>query len=450
MLKKLSSQRPIVREVVALSRIGAPVVGAQLAQFAVFTTDVLMAGRLGSEDLAAIAVGHSFLNPVVISVMGVLMSLNPIVAHLFGAERFGEIGDKMRQGLWVAAFFTLPAVLIARNTTPLMELANIDVSLQPLTDRYLEAISWGLVFNFGYMTLRFFNDGLSKTKPALVIALIAIPINAFLDYALMFGKFGAPRLGAVGAGYATSVVWLFMFAAMSLWIFSRKSYRGYGRFRISGPNWQAIREILAIGLPNGVSVSLEVGMFALAALMAGSLGVTTVASHQVAINIAAIMYMFPFGISIAVSARVGQAAGRGSLEDARLVGYIGVGLCTLVAILCSLAMLFLRFSMVRLYTDEPAVLELAAYLLIFGAMFEISDGVQSSSIGALRGLKDTRVPMLSCALSYWLLGAPLGYWLSMHGGWGAAGIWIGLIAGLTLAAVLHNWRFNALTRRPHR
>jgi len=442
--KTFGLEHPVRQELRALVRIAAPVVGVQLSNLALFTTDVLMAGRLGAGELAAIAVGHSFMNPVVISAMGVLMALNPIVAHLVGGDLLTEIGEKLRQGLWVALLLSAPAIWIAQNSLPVMRWAEIDPVIRPTIDGYLRAISWGLPFHFAYLAMRFFNDGLAKTRPAFFIALAAIPLNAVLDWVLMFGVLGAPRLGATGTGYATAAVWTFSCAAMAFYTYTRGEFRGMDRFRFSWPRWAHIREILAIGVPNGVNISMEVGMFAAAALMMGALGLEAAAAHQISINIAAVMYMFPLGVGIALSARVGQAAGRGAGQATALACWTGLGLCAAIALVGAFLIYAFRPWLIGLYTSEAEVTGLAMQLLIFGAVFQLSDGVQTGSLGALRGLKDTRKPMFACAIAYWCVGAPLGYWLGMRAGWGPSGIWTGLILGLTLAATLHVVRLRRM------
>ncbi|HQV33329.1 MAG TPA: MATE family efflux transporter, partial [Calditrichia bacterium] len=286
-----------------------------------------------------------------------------------------------------------------------------------------------------------------ESRPGMYSAILAVPLNFVLNYLLMFGAMGFPKMGAVGAGWATCIVWWVL--AIGFWTFTytRKKYQQYALWGpFEWPRWEVMRTMLGIGLPNGMSLALEVSMFALTALLIATLGIVELASHQVALNFASITFMIPLGFSIATTSRVGFMAGKGDLDGVRTAGHVGIALCTAVMVVTALIMILFPGWIVRIYTSDPVVMSLASQLLVLAGIFQVSDGLQVSASSALRGLKDTRIPMYVNLLSYWGVGLPLGYYLGIMRGWGVQGFWIGLIGGLTVAAFFHPFRFQRLTR----
>jgi len=437
----------IIKESGLLMKIGTPVIITQLLQISMNFVDTIMAGRLSPEDLAAIAVGTSVLMPVIVLCMGCLMAVTPIVAQNIGARTLNVIGKNGRQVLWLSQILAIPAFFILRNLDFIFELLQVTEEIIPIASGYLHAISWGIFPVFAYAALRHFNEGLSVTRPAMYIAIIGTLVNIPANYVFMFGKFGFPELGAIGTGYASSIVYAIMFIAM-LWF--TVSHEPYKRFDIFGkfrwPEKKYLTELLQIGTPIGISSSMEVSMFAAVSLLISSLSTIEIAAHQIAINFASICFMIPLGLSIAISARVGNSMGRGKPQEARFRGYIGVGISTLFMI-CTATILFLfPRGITSIYTSDPEVTSIAVQLLYMAAIFQISDGLQVSGYGALRGLKDTKIPMVVNLIAYWVIGIPTAYLLGFTYNYGAPGFWIGLIAGLTAAGILHNARFFIKTR----
>lgn len=410
-------------------------------------TDTIMAGQLSSHDLAAVAMGWSTVIPFIVLSMGILTAINPIVAQLTGAGTTESIGKHLRQTLWLSQILALIGFLVIRNMEPALIFLDIQPELIPLTMKYVKAISFGLFPLYGYMSLRFFNEGLSVTRPGMYVAFLGMLVNIGANYVLMYGKLGMPELGAEGCGYATAIVALAMCIAMLVFVYRYPTYKPFGIFdRLRLPEWHYFKELLSVGIPIGISSAMEVSMFALVSLLMGSLSTLAVAGHQIAINVASVAFMIPFGLSTAITARVGQAKGQGSWQKIRFRGSTGIALSVLIMIgTASLMALFPEF-ITGLYTNEAQVQQMAIQLLFMAAIFQISDGLQVSGFGALRGLKDTRIPMFVNLIAYWLIGLPLGYWMGIINNVGPAGLWIGLIAGLTVAAVLHNIRFYWLTK----
>jgi len=427
--------------------IGLPVIIAQLLQMSMNFVDTVMAGNLSAHDLAAVAVGGAVFMPFMMLAAGILMAVTPIVAQLVGGRNFKEIGVNVRQALWLSLMLAVPIFFIIRNLTFVMHLLDVTPSIIPLAQGYLDAISWGVFGIAGYMALRFFNEGMSATRPAMYFALLGVIVNVIANYILMYGKLGFPELGAIGCGYASALVGYVMFLGML--IFTMK-YQPYQRFEIFStwrmPEWSYLKEFLQVGVPIGLSSTMEVSMFALVSLLMGSLSAIAVAGHQVAINFSAMTFMVPFGLSTAITTRVGNAIGKKKMHEARRRGYVGIALATGFMSLTAIIMYLFPDLITSMYTQDAQVQNVAISLLYMAAIFQISDGLQVSGYGALRGLKDTTIPMIVNFIAYWIVGLPLGYYLGIVQQIGPQGLWMGLIAGLTIAAILHNIRFYLLTK----
>ena len=433
-------------EVSVLLKIGLPVILAQLLQMSMSFVDTVMAGRLSPEDLAAVAVGSSMLMPFVVLCLGCMMAVTPIVAQNVGGREFSKIGKNARQVLWLSLILAIPSFFILRNLDGAFVLIGVTDEIIPIASGYLKAISWGIIPAYAYGALRYFNEGLSVTRPAMFVALIGTLVNIPANYVLMFGKLGFPQLGAVGTGYASAIVFTVMFIGMFLFTFNYKAYNRFGifsRFRL--PEKKYLGELLRVGVPIGISSSMEVTMFAAVSLLVSTISTLAIAGHQIAINFAAMMFMIPFGLSVAISARVGNSIGKKRPDEARFRGYVGVVVsCIIMACTAALMFLFPR-TIASIYTDDTDVIEMAVQLIFMAAIFQLSDGLQVSGFGALRGLKDTKIPMYVNLVAYWIIGIPFAYYMGFIAGFGAPGLWMGLIAGLTIAGILHNIRFYRKT-----
>ena len=433
-------------EVSVLLKIGLPVILAQLLQMSMSFVDTVMAGRLSPEDLAAVAVGSSMLMPFVVLCLGCMMAVTPIVAQNVGGREFSKIGKNARQVLWLSLILAIPSFFILRNLDGAFVLIGVTDEIIPIASGYLKAISWGIIPAYAYGALRYFNEGLSVTRPAMFVALIGTLVNIPANYVLMFGKLGFPQLGAVGTGYASAIVFTVMSIGMFLFTFNYKAYNRFGifsRFRL--PEKKYLGELLRVGVPIGISSSMEVTMFAAVSLLVSTISTLAIAGHQIAINFAAMMFMIPFGLSVAISARVGNSIGKKRPDEARFRGYVGVVVsCIIMACTAALMFLFPR-TIASIYTDDTDVIEMAVQLIFMAAIFQLSDGLQVSGFGALRGLKDTKIPMYVNLVAYWIIGIPFAYYMGFIAGFGAPGLWMGLIAGLTIAGILHNIRFYRRT-----
>src|SRR5690554_6054534 len=437
----------IQKESSILLKLGGPIVATQLFQTGLNVIDTIMAGNISALDLAGVAIGNAIYMPIAIFCMATLVAINPIVSELLGARKFDEIGRSARQMVWIIILLTIPCMILIRNLDIVMNLVGVTPEIIPISQGYLKGISFGILPLFVYAGVRFFSEGLSVTRPAMYIAAVAIFLNIGANYVFMYGKLGLPAMGGVGSGYATSLVNLFSAIVFVLFTARFMPFRRFNIFeRIKKPDIALIKEFLHIGLPNGVSSAMEVLLFAAVSLLMGTLSINAAASHQIAINVASIMYMIPFGLSMAITQRVGFSLGQGSMENARFRGFVGIAICGLLTTFTALILFIFPEAIVNIYTNDSAVKGTAIALIFMAGLFQISDGLQVGGISALRGLKDTRVPMVVNLISYWVIGFPIGYILGIKMEYGPSGLWIGLIFGLTIAAILHNRRFNTLSK----
>ncbi|MGB9430070.1 MAG: MATE family efflux transporter [Gammaproteobacteria bacterium] len=435
-------------EAFAILAIGGPLIIHNLALVGMSLTDTIMSGLLGAKILAAVAVGSNVWAPVFLFTLGVIMAQSPIIAHLYGAGKNRNIGHYARQMAWLSQVLGWGGFFLLRHMAPFMRAIHIEPAIIPNATAYLDALAWGMPGVCLYQTLRFTSEGIGRTRPMLAIALGALALNGVLDYVLMYGKLGLPALGAAGCGYATAISEWLMFLALLIYIRRRVLYRPLEIFtRFEWPQWAPQRELLWLGVPIAIGIFMESSLFAGVGLMMGTLGTDIVAAHQVALNYASFVFMVPMSIALAISVRVGHALGRGDPGGARLAGVAGIGLCLCFEIVSALSMLLFPHWIVAVYTRDAAVARIAVGLLYIGAIFQLSDGLQTSAAGALRGYKDTRVPMFITIIAYWLVGFPLAWLFGIPLHLGPQMIWVGFIAGLTVAAILLLHRFLRLSQR---
>lgn len=438
-----------LREARALGRLAGPLVVGQVSQVGMGFTDTVMAGRLGAMDLAAVAVGSSLWLPVYLGCVGIMMAVSPTVAQLEGAGRRREIARVFRQSLWLAVLVAAVATPLTYGIGGVMPWFDMDPAIVPVADGYLQAIAWGMPATCGYLALRFLSEGIGHTRPIMYIQLVALATNALGNYILMFGRFGAPAMGAVGAGWSSAIVLCLDALLLAIYVSTRPQYRALGPlWGMEPPAMVWIGRLARLGVPMAVSIVVEVGLFSAVSLLMGSLGVVAVAAHQIALNYSALAFMVPLGIAMGTTIRVGQAAGARDMRGARRSGLVGMALCGGAMAVSALIMLAVPDLIVGMYTRDPQVHSVAVGLLFTAALFQVSDGVQVGAVGALRGLKDTVVPMGINLLSYWAVGLALAYTLGIAMALGPKGLWAGLVFGLTTAAILLSLRFHLLTRRP--
>jgi MATE family multidrug resistance protein len=433
------------REMRASATLAAPLVLGQLAAMAMGIVDTVLAGMHGPMTLAAVGIGSAVWTLAILVSIGVLMAIPPSVAQLNGAGLRHEIGPLFRQATWLALFLGLGLFGVVRAGPMALAAFGVDPVARPAAAEFLRAISWGAPALVLYMCFRNLSEGIAWTRPTMLFGLGGLVVLVPLGAWLMFTR----GMGAAGLGWATTaVLWL---QAGGFYVYLRREahYRDLGLVaRSDPPRWRPIRDLLALGLPMGVSIFMEGSLFVATALLIARLGTVQIAAHQVAILVASLTFMVPLGVAMATTVRVGHAVGAGDPSAVRWAGAAGYALAG-IAQACSVALLVFGGAWIAtLVTDDPAIAALAATLMGYAAVFQLPDGVQALSNGALRGLKDTRVPMAITVLAYWGLGLPLGAWLGLARGRGAPGLWTGLILGLAVAATLLALRFWKLARKP--
>ena len=439
-----------LRELIYLS---GPILGAQLATTGMGFVDTSMSGQYSAEDLAAVAIGSSIWVPLYLLIRGILMATTPTVAHLFGARKIDQIASPVRQAMWLSLVLSIIGMILMMNPMPLLSFLEIDAGMAAKTEAYLQALAWGVPGICLYQTMVSYCEGRSITKPAMLISFTALLINIPINYVLIYGKFGFPEMGGVGCGYATAICFWVMCLLMFCYTRYDQKHKEVNLFdRFEWPEMSSIVAHLKLGVPMGLSIFFEASIFSAVALVIGKLGAVTVAGHQIALSLSSMAFMVPLSMSMGITIRVGQALGAGDPQAARFSGYSGIVATLLTATLMAAMMWFFADALTSLYTQNAEVKVLAAELLIFAALFQYADGIQVASNGALRGYKDTRIPMIIIFIACWGIALPLGYTLGLTDliadePMGPHGLWIGLVLALTLSAIFLLLRFRTLSSK---
>lgn len=452
-MSRLAQQIARIRpELKGLLVLAIPIMIAQLSYAAMGFVDTVMSGQVSARDLAAVALGNSLWVPVFLLMTGILLATTPKVAQRFGAGQHEAIAPLVHQAMWLALLVGSLCGIALWNAEPILHLMQVEASLIDPAMGYLRAIACGFPAIALFHVLRCYSDGLGLTRPTMVLAILGLLLNIPLNYIFIYGKLGLPAMGGVGCGWATSLVMLTTMTGMLGWVSWAPHYRKSRLLlSIEWPQLAVIRRLLGVGLPIGIAVFAESSIFAVIALLIGSLGSTMVAGHQIALNFSSMVFMIPYSLGMAVTVRVGHALGSGSARGARFAAAVGMGSALIYACLSSSAMLLMREYIAQIYTDNPAVIAIAGSLLIYAAIFQFSDAIQVTAAGALRGYQDTRIAMLITLFAYWGIGLPVGYCLGLTLQCGApsgpVGLWQGLVVGLTSAAILLGIRLARSARR---
>lgn len=419
-----------------------PLIIAQLAQNLLFTTDVVLMGWLGPKFLAAGTLAGAFLMPFQLTGIAIVGAVAPLVAQARGRRDIKAVRRVVRQGFWVAICVATLLVPVVLSIRPIYLALGQDPEVTLLAETYMFTGFWMLYPALGMMVVRSFLSAFAATRVILVVTVIGVLLNAVTAYALIFGHFGLPRLELRGAALTTAFVNLFMFLALLGYAVTHKRLKRFHiLIRFFKPDWPRFFSILKLGIPIGLTVAAEVGLFSVAAVMMGRLGTNETAAHAVALQLAATAFMVPLGLGLAATVRVGLAYGRGDPDAVHRAGWAAITLGTGFMALTATIFLLLPEHLVGIFLDrsDPAnreALMLAAGFLAIAGIFQLADGAQVVAAHALRGLSDTRVPMLLAILGYWCVGIPVAWALGFLADWRGIGIWIGLAVGLAFVAVL--------------
>ncbi|MGY3531734.1 MATE family efflux transporter [Bradyrhizobium sp. USDA 4452] len=440
----------LTAELAETLKLAVPLALTQLGQIAMMTTDLAFIGRLGSENVAAAALAHTVYFVSFTIGMGMMSAVSPLAAQAFGARDPRVMRRALRVGLWAGFFMVLPLMALPFQGERILLALGQTKATAHLAQQYLFGLAWGILPALCFIAIRGFMSAVNRPEPVLWITLAAIPANALMVYLLLYGKWGMPELGMFGAGLATTIVNLGTFLAGVWFAARRRPFRKYHVFsRVWRIDWPLLGRLVTIGAPISIAFLLEYGLFGAAGLLMGLISTTALAAHQIALQIAAILFMVPFGVSMAATVRVGQAVGRRDPDAVQRAGFVAVALSGVFMSVMTLAVILARFEIAALFLGEAsdATAQLTATLLLIGATFFIADGVQTTTAGALRGMHDTQVPLLFAVISYWLIGFASASALAFWAGLDAPGVWIGLSLGTAVYATLLILRFRLLARR---
>ncbi len=443
-----SSTRNWPDEVRALARLAAPLIVNNLSIAGMQFADAVMAGRLGAEALAAVAVGASVWFLCFTVCLGLMMAISPITAKHFGAGEMAIIGRYTRQGLWLAIVVGLTLFFMVQLfVEPVLTFIGIDAGFRQMTIGYTQAIIWGAPAITGFLAFRFTTEGIGFMRPIMYTSLFALTCNVFLNYVLIYGHFGAPAFGAVGCGIASAItMWLMLFMIACI-VYFHPIYAPLKIFeRVAPLRMPVLKEIMKLGMPIGITITAEAGLFSAVSILVGTRGASITAAHQIALNFASTMFMIPLAFSSAITVRIGQALGAGDPAGARISGLTGISMCMLFMSGSAAFLLMFRDAVVDLYTNDPSVQAIAISLLLMAAVFQIADGAQIGAAGALRGYKDTKMPMVINMFAYWALGFPLAYMAAITFRAPPSYIWAGFVLGLSVAAIMLTIRFFKISR----
>ena len=439
-------------ELKALLKLAWPLLIAQVTQTLMGVADTIMAGRFSYTDMAAVAIGHSITFPLLIFIQGITLALSPIISRYQGAGETKPVANALHQSIWLALLMSMFVLLLVPFLPFIFSLLDMEADVKQICIEYASFVLLAAPGFAVYQSLRNCCEGLSATRPTMIIMLVGLMINIPANYILINGLWGLPQLGGAGCGLATMIVFYLMALMTYFYATRAQLMRPYKLFiKVHKPNLTHIKQQFKMGIPISLTLVFEVTLFALAALLLAPLGAKVVAAHQIALNFSSLMFMLPMSLGIATAIRVGYQIGNKQNEKAKMA--VNCALSVSMAIACTTATLTIlaNYQIASLYTDNTEVISMAASLLFFAALFQFSDGIQVVSANSLRGYKDTKAMFIISFICYWLIGLPVGVSLSLTDllvpAMGAKGFWIGFITALSCAAVLMFWRLRIIQQR---
>jgi multidrug resistance protein, MATE family len=432
-----------------LVRMVIPILITQLGMFSMVFFNTILSGKYHSSDLAGVAIGSALWNPVFTGLSGILLAVSPLAAQRLGQKKEQDAVSVLIHGIFLA--FGIGILVIAGGYAaagPLLDWMDLSERVRNVAFGYLAGLGFGVIPLFLFNVLRSFMYSLGATRIVMVILLAALPINLFLNYVLIFGRWGFPELGGAGAGYATSLTYIVMVGiTVAVWL-AQASFASLLRLWSWGMlSMREMGELLKIGIPMGLSIFFESSMFAVVTILISAFDTTTIAAYQSANNIVAFLYMVPMSISIALTVLVGYEVGAKRYSDAKAYSWLGVGMGVLVALGAGLLLVWFRTEVASLYSNDPAVIVMTGQFLIFALFFMVSDAIQVTALAALRGYKDVNLAFMMTLIAYWCVCLPTGYMLAHFTPLGATGYWLGLTAGLLAAGVALSARLMYVQRR---
>jgi MATE family multidrug resistance protein len=421
---------------------------SQLGHVMMGVTDSIMVGHIGAEPLAAASLANVAFNMILLFGIGVSYAITPLVASAQGEHNNKNISDTLKHGLAINFINSLILVLIVYFGKNILYHIDQPAEVVALSIPYLDIITFSIIPTLLFQTFRQFSEGLSFTRIAMFVVIGSNFLNIGLNYIFIYGHAGFPAMGLVGAGYGTLISRIAMAAGIAWYIYRSPAFSAFrSGFSIGNYSKSLFNKMLHIGIPAGVQFIFEVAAFDFSAVMMGWLGAKTLAAHQIAINLATISYMTTTGLAAAATIRVSNEMGKGNFRTMRTVGFTLLGLALTVMAIWGLIFILGKDFLPTLYINDIDVITIAAPLIVIAGFFQLADGTQVVCIGALRGMQDVKIPSVFIFLAYWVIGLPLGYWLGFKMNYGAIGIWIGLLIGLTLTAIAMFIRFHQLSKK---
>lgn len=425
------------RKAMDFFHIVLPIYITQLALMGMSFFDTTMSGQAGPEQLAGVAIAVSLWIPASTGLTGILLAVTPMIAHYIGAKEENKVANVVSQGIYVAILIAVLIIGIGIIAVPfVLNIMSLEPSVHKVALGYLTAISFGIIPFFVYTVLRCFIDALGKTKMTMIITLMSLPISIALNYLLIFGNLGFPKMGGVGAGIASAIThWIILLTAIFV-IRKSKPFVDYGILKkFPRPNISLWKELLTLGVPIGLAIFFETSIFSVVTLLMSEFSTETIAGHQAAMNFSSLLYMSPLSISMAMTIVVGREVGAKRFAQAKQYTVLGIGTALFISLITGMIIIFFRSQVAGMYTQDPEVIALAEHFLIFALFFQISDAIASPVQGALRGYKDVNATLFMTMIAYWVIGLPVGFGLANFTDLAATGYWIGLIIGLAVAAL---------------
>ncbi|WP_442604375.1 MATE family efflux transporter [Paenibacillus sp. KN14-4R] len=426
-----------------------PILITQISLFLMLFFDTVMSGQASPSDLAGVAIGSSIWTPVNTGLTGILIAITPIVAQLIGAKRQDKVAFVVFQGMYVGLVIAIVVLICGCFVLdPILNVMQLESNVRQIAHDFLIALSIGIIPLFIYTVLRSFIDALGRTRVTMVITLTSLPINVVLNYMLIYGKGGFPKLGGVGAGYASAAThWLILI--IFLFVVSRnKSFKPFNIFgKWHKIHWETWKEQLKLGIPIGFSIFFETSVFAGVTILMSQFNTNTIAAHQAALNFASLLYMVPLSIAMALTITIGFEAGALRKKDAAQYSIIGIVSAVMMSVLCGVLLFFLNGGIAGLYSQDQTVIELTKVFLYYALFFQLFDAIAAPIQGALRGYKDVNTTLIATLVAYWIVGLPLGYVLANYTSLEAYGYWIGLISGIGTGAIILSIRLIKKQRR---
>jgi len=426
-----------------------PIILGEMAQMSLRLIDTAMVGAVSYKQLAAVALVTSIINIPFVFGIGITLAVSQTVSMAHGQKQPQKVSHYLYNGFWLCVVFALMLSLGIEASKHIVFHLDQDPEVARLALPYLRLMGWSLLPMVLFMALKQFTDGLEYTRTGMLLSLASLPLNAFLNWLLVFGHWGFPRLEIAGAGWGTLLTRTVIFLVLLLIVLKHPIFSSYVRdgktaWRIRK---QTLGALLHIGIPSSLQISMEAGAFALSGILVGTFGAVSLAAHQIALSLASMTFMVSLGLSQAGSIRTSNAFGRKDRTKISAIGKSTVLTALIYGGLCALLFIVLRRKIPLIFNDDPAVITAAAWLLLFAAVFQVSDSTQAVSAGLLRGIKDMKIPTLLIGISYWILGIPVGCLLAFHYKMGAAGIWTGLIVGLSFASISLTMRFRKISMK---